>query len=106
MILKMKKLRSGLVNRFVRRRRKEKVARRETSGFKAMIYRALKERKDISARVSNAESIVLPFPDVSRLATFLMPLRGQEFFKQLLRPTRVKRFVVVFLTTLSFVFAS
>src|SRR5256885_11836396 len=100
----MKKLGSGFVNCFVRQRRKEKVARRATSGRGSTMGSALKTRAEMSLRSFRARWVMALRPDVARLATFLMPLRGQEVFKQLLRPTRVKRSFLVFLTTLSFVF--
>jgi len=81
--------RSHSENRSLRRRRKEKVARRATSGTDAnKIISAPKVRtEDTSARLQCATSCHPFKPDVACLATFLMPLRSKRFFKQLLKST-------------------
>src|SRR5258707_1159458 len=56
----------------------KKVARRETSGIVGNFVRALEVRKERSWRVSDARSPNWTVPDVSRLATFFAPLRGQD----------------------------
>ena len=91
----------------LRRRRNKKVARRATSGTGGNNHRALKMRQEpttsiarrtrcpqpliarcipverhlISMRVFNARFPASSIPDVSRLATFLWPLRGLSSFQ-------------------------
>jgi hypothetical protein len=55
----------------------KEVARCQTSGSAINVIRALKTRKMLFAHLTMRRYQIRSLPDVSRLATFVLPLRGK-----------------------------